>query len=175
MEKFETLLNDYFSTPYRPEYFVKKLRDEIKNSNYNFLIVKESKNELIPNNFNTLFRPIFSTDKNPYDSYVFNDKVVKGESIENFKNFIYECCKLDYENINKKEILLYLFVLEEFKNRLVDAIYFTALNKKENDIYIDNLLLNFKSCKGGIKKNYFDKVYLIPPLQDLKFSNRLSI
>lgn len=43
MEKFETLLKIYFDKPYRPEFLVKKVNKEIKNSNYDFALIKESK------------------------------------------------------------------------------------------------------------------------------------
>ena len=164
MDNVETLLRTYFSKPYFPEYLLKKLKTEIKNSNYNFEIKKETKSEIIKDNFNKIFIPIFSDDKINNESYVFNNEVKEGESIENFKNLVYEFCKLPYDNINKKEILLYLFVLEKYKNGIITAIYLTVLNRSldKNNIY-DELFKYFISSygkKNKINKKSFDTIYL---------------
>ena len=161
MEKFEALLKIYFDKPYRPEYLVKKIKKEIKNSNYDFVLEKETKNDVINENFEKLFIPIFSNKKESIKNYIFNNEVEKGESIANFKNFVYESCKSDYNSIKKKEILLYLFILEEFKDRIIKTIYDTALNKTKDDIY-EQLLNKFlsPSDNSGINKSIFDDKYL---------------
>ena len=161
MEKFETLLKIYFDRPYRPEYLVKKVKKEIKNSNYDFILTNESKKDLINSNYEAIFLPIFSDEKESIINYKFNNKVEKGESIDNFKNYVYECCKIDYKNINKKEMLLYLFILEEFKNRIINAIYCTVLDKSNDDIY-EQLLKKFLSSSDNlcIDKKDFDDKYL---------------
>ena len=135
MDEFDTLLNKYFSKPYRPEYLVKQVINEIKNSKYNFEIIKESNNIIIEDNFNKIYKFIFPDDKINFKSYVFIEEVQNDKSIKNFKNLIYESCKLDYDNINKKEIILYLFVLNEFKDKIIDTIYRTVLNNSVGDIY----------------------------------------
>ena len=161
MEKFETLLKTYFDRPYRPEHLVKKVKKEIKNSNYDFILTNESKEDLINSNYEAIFLPIFPDEKESIINYKFNNKVEKGESIDNFKNYVYECCKKDYNNINKKEMLLYLFILEEFKNRIINAIYCTVLDKSYDDIY-EQLLKKFLSSSDNlcIDKKDFDDKYL---------------
>lgn len=162
MDEFETLLNKYFSKPYRPEYLVRQVINEIKSSNYNFEIIKESNNIIIENNFNKIYKSIFPDDKINFESYVFIEGVQNGESIKNFKNLIYESCKLHYDNINKKEIILYLFVLNEYKDRIINTIYRTVLNKSIGNIY-GKLFQNFiylGKNKYNISKNYFDHLYL---------------
>lgn len=39
-------------------------------------------------------------------------------------------------------MLLYLFILEEYKERIINAIYYTVLDKSKDDIY-EQLLKNF--------------------------------
>ena len=178
MDNVETLLRTYFSKPYFPEYLLKKLKTEIKNSNYNFEIKKETKSEIIKDNFNKIFIPIFSDDKINNESYVFNNEVKEGESIENFKNLVYEFCKLPYDNINKKEILLYLFVLEKYKNGIITAIYLTVLNRSldKNNIY-DELFKYFISSygkKNKINKKSFDTIYLTKFINNNSEENEIS-
>ena len=163
MEQFEILLNTYFNKPYRPEYLVEKVINEVKNTNYNFAIITKSENEIIKDNFDKIFIPILSDDKNQYESYVFNEEVKEGESIGNFKNLLYERCKLPYDKIDKKEILLYLFILEEFNNKIIDAIYQTVLDKSLGENIYNKLFRNFISIykeRKIINKNAFDKIYL---------------
>ena len=172
MEKFETLVKIYFDKPYRPEFLVKKVNKEIKNSNYDFALIKESKNDLISDNFETIFIPIFPKNKN----YTFNNDVKLGKSVDNFKNFVYECCKLDYKNINIKEMLLYLFILEEYKERIINTIYYTVLDKSKDDIY-EQLLKKFLSSSDKLKinKNIFDEKFLHNFLKNNEEKNNIIL
>ena len=167
MKAFENLLESYFRLPYRPEFLVKKAREQLKN--YKFTLVKESSNEIIPWNYNQIFKSIFSTKERKYK---FRKNVVEPISIENFQNFVYENCKLDYNNIKKKEILLYLFQLEEFNYPIIDAIYKTNLFikiDKDKDIYT-RLFNNFLNNKF-YEIYEFDNIYL-PKWIDNNFNKK---
>ena len=41
MEQIEVILNTYYCKPYRPEFLLRKIQDELKY--YNFTIIEESK------------------------------------------------------------------------------------------------------------------------------------
>ena len=156
MYSFESLLKSYFELPYRPEFLVKKVREELKN--YIFKLAKESSNEINQSNYNQVFKKIFGARES---SYTFNKNVSDSNSIENFKNFVFENCKLTYENMKIKEILLYCFLLEEFDKPIIDAIYRSKIfinSNKEKDIY-KILFNNFLDTKHYYKSD-FDKIYL---------------
>ena len=84
------------------------------------------------------------------------------KSIENFQNLIYEYCKLaNFKNIDKKVIVSYLFLLENFKERIINAIYITFLSQKNVIIFEDlftNFLLNIYKLEKSTKQ-LFDEIY----------------
>ena len=117
---------------------------------------------LIEDNYNNYFQKIFEVYNK---DFIFNDKVTVAKSIENFQNLIYENCKLtDFKNIDKKVIISYLFLLDNFKQRIINAIYQTILSPKNNKIFED--LFNYfllaingpeKSTKISFDNIYFNK------------------
>ena len=160
MELFEKILADYIQRPYRPEYLYKKAKDIL--NNYNHEIIKKSEKELINDNYRDYFQPIFGYNNNTYN---FNEKITEAKSIGNFQNLIYESCKLEnFKNIDKKEIVSYLFILDDFEGRIINSIYATMLSEKINLIFEDlfnNFLLNkngpSKSTKQSFDKKYFNE------------------
>ena len=152
MDTFSDILKTYFKKPYRPEFLVKKVKDSFKNQN--FVIIQKSNNEIIKENFNKIFVPIFGSI-----DYKFNDKVETAKSLDNFQNFIYESCKSDYKLIQKEAILAYVFILDEFKERIINTIYQASQNQVKSDI-CSNLLDIFLSKKvNSININNFDKKF----------------
>jgi len=165
MEQIEVILNTYYCKPYRPEFLLRKIQDELKY--YNFTIIEESKKKVKEFNYNTIFKPIFGSNK---DNFNFTDKVSEPISIENFKNVIYENCKLNYQDINKKEIVFYLFILKDFKKRIINAIYNTGLNKVNNNKFealLNYFLLN-KNSVSNFTKQKFDQIYFSEWMKDTK-------
>ena len=164
----DALFKSYFEKPYRPEYFVKKVKDLLENSYYEFKLIKELNGNVIQSNFQSIFIPIFGEKDREYK---FNEKVEKGKSIGNFKNMVYEKCKLNAKEINIKEIIYYLFVLPEFKERIINSIYQLTFDKiNVNDIYNETykkfISLYFNS--KNYNKNEFDEKYFNNWMNDLK-------
>ena len=158
----------YFEKPYRPEYFVKKVKDLLENSYYEFKLIKELNGNVIQSNFQSIFIPIFGEKDREYK---FNEKVEKGKSIGNFKNMVYEKCKLNAKEINIKEIIYYLFVLPEFKERIINSIYqltFDKINVDDiyNEMYKKFIYLYFNN--KNYNKNEFDAKYFNNWMNDLK-------
>ena len=154
MESFEKILDDYIKRPYRPEYLYKKAKDIL--NNYNFEIIKKSEKDLIDDNFRYYFQPIFGYNNNAYN---FNDKITEAKSIENFQNLIYESCKLpNFKNIDKKVIVAYLFILDNFEERIINSIYATMLSGKTTVIFED-LFNKFLLNNNEPSKLLFDKIY----------------
>ena len=159
MELFEKILVDYIKKPYRPEYLYKKVKDIL--NDYNYVLIKKTELEVIKENY-YYFQSIFGYNDNDFK---FNDKITEAKSIENFKNLIYESCKLkNFKNIDKKVIVSYLFILDNFKERIINSIYETMLNEKKTVIFEDlfnNFLLNnygpIKSIKQSFDEIYFNK------------------
>ena len=164
MKAFEKLLESYFQLPYRPEFLVKKVREELKD--YKFTLAVESSNKILQKNYHHIFKNIFGTKGREYK---FNRKVVEPKSIENFRNFVYENCKLNYDDIKKKEILLYLFQIEIFNDSIIDAIYKANIfknNDKDKDIYT-KLFENYLNNKY-YDRDKFDQIYLPKWIDDKK-------
>ena len=164
----DALFKSYFEKPYRPEYFVKKVKDLLENSYYEFKLIKESNGNVIESNFQSIFIPIFGEKDREYK---FNEKVEKGKSIGNFKNMVYEKCKLNAKEINIKEIIYYLFVLPEFKERIINSIYqltFDKINVDDiyNEMYKKFIYLYFNN--KNYNKNEFDAKYFNNWMNDLK-------
>ena len=148
----ENLLNTFFNLPYRPEFLVKKVREKLEN--YQFKLIQESKEAI--NKYNTIFYYIFSEEPN---NYKFNNDVKDPKSMENFKNFVYEENKLDIIKIDNKELLSYLFILEKFNDRIINAIYNAcSYYDKEYDIF-SNIVYQFLYYKSKINKVNFDEYY----------------
>jgi len=157
--EFDQIFNSYIQLPYHPEFLVEKLNDSLKS--YNFELIQESKDKVNIEKFKDLFVPIFGDEEK---GYIFKNNVTAARSIENFKNFVYEDCKVVGTFIKRKEIIYYLFVLDDFKNRLINAIYnFSYLKLKINDDKYQILLRQFlieKQTKININlKYYFDEKY----------------
>ena len=164
----DALFKSYFEKPYRPEYFVKKVKDLLENSYYEFKLIKELNGNVIQSNFQSIFIPIFGEKDREYK---FNEKVEKGKSIGNFKNMVYEKCKLNAKEINIKEIIYYLFVLPEFKERIINSIYqltFDKINVDDiyNEMYKKFIYLYFNN--KNYNKNEFDAKYFNNWMNDLK-------
>ena len=68
-----------------------KVRDEMKN--YEFELIKESSHQITESNCKVFFN-IFGIGTGKIE---FINNVTEPKSIENFKNFIYENCKLKYK------------------------------------------------------------------------------
>lgn len=155
MENFEKLLNDYFNLPYRPEFLLEKTGKVLEN--YNIPITVESKNQFNKVTYDILYNQIFKD----YDNKIKNGSVIlkKPKDYENFIKYIKENCKLEINNIDKKEIIVYMFKISDLKAFILKAIYF-AVNHSESNIY-DRI---FKSLSDDNKKSYnkdfFDRIYL---------------
>lgn len=152
MDIFEDCLKNYFKLPYRPEYLYKNIREILKNHNFN--LVKESKLVKNKNTYKILFKNIFSEE---IDSYEFNNNVAQSKSIENFKNLVYENCKVDIKSIQKSEITAYLFILDEFKFEIIRIIYFAASRVEEN--IFDKIFATIYYENRNINRNYFDNLF----------------
>ena len=83
MEKFRKLLEEYFKLPYRPEHLLIKVREELKDHNFN-LIKEESKYKIINENYKYELVKIFGEnyEKNKYE---FNNKVLLQNHMKTFK------------------------------------------------------------------------------------------
>ena len=167
--EFEQIFNPYIKLPYRPEFLIQKLKDSLKN--YNFALIRESKDKVNNQKYKNLFVSIFGEEEKEYS---FNSQVITARSIENFKKFIYENYKVDDNSIKTKEIIYYLFALEDFRNRLINAIYNFSLCKLniDNDNYkilLQHFLIS-KNIQNTFIKNYFDKIYFQNWLEKHKIS-----
>jgi len=177
MELFEKILNDYIKRPFRPEYLYKKVKNIL--SDYNYELIKKTESTVIEDNYYKYFQPIFGSNKNDFE---FNEKVTEAKSIENFRNLIYEYCKLvNFNNIDKKVIVSYLFLLDNYKERIINAIYQTVLSKEKVIIFEDlfhNFLLNIyqpiKSTKQLFDEIYFNK-WMEPTLNDKTIADENKI
>ena len=154
MDTFEKYLKEYFNLPYRPEFLYKKIREELKY--YNFTIIKQSNYKIINKTYNALFAKIFGEQKEIYE---FNHNVTEALSIDNFKNLVYETCTFYINKINKKykkDILAYLFFLDEFKETIIKIIYFSTSEKFAYNFYdkIFNVILYEQTL--NISRDFFD-------------------
>ncbi len=156
MEKFRKLLEEYFNLPYRPEHLLIKVREELKDHKLN-LIKEESKYKIINENYKYELVKIFGEnyEKNKYE---FNKKVLVAKSYENFQNLVYEECK--YKTIDKEKIIIYLFMLDYFKKKIINAIYYSTYEFDNSfDIY-DNIFYNISEKSEFYRKEFDDDFYL---------------
>ena len=161
MEKFRKLLEEYFKLPYRPEHLLIKVREELKDHNFN-LIKEESKYKIIDKNYKNVFVRIFGEnyEKNKYE---FNKKVLVAKSYENFQNLVYEECK--YKTIDKEKIIIYLFMLDYFKKKIINAIYYSTYDFNYSfDIY-DNIFY-YISKKFEFSRKKFDEAFYLDWLKN---------
>ena len=85
---------------------------------------------MIEENYYNYFQPIFGSNEKDFQ---FDEKATVAKSIGNFKNLIYEYCKLaNFNNIDKKVIVSYLFLLDNFKERIINAIYQNRFKKRKS-------------------------------------------
>ena len=164
MDKFSVVLKSYFDSPYRPEYLLQNVRESLKE--YNFQLIKESKNKIKESNYLKYFLPIF---KKKETNFINDVKIAK--SFENFQNIVYESCKLDFKSINFNEILAYLFMLDEFKYRIISTIYVALEKPIKYDINeIFNIFL-YKTSQCKINKTEFDKKFLFRRIKIENYKN----
>ena len=168
MESFEKILEDYFKRPFRPEYLYKKVKNVLNGCNYE--LIKKTEIAVIEENYYNYFQPIFGSNEKDFQ---FDEKATVAKSIGNFKNLIYEYCKLDnFNTIDKKVIVSYLFLLDNFKERIINAIYKTVLSQKKVIIFEDlfnnflsNIYRSLRSTRQLFDEKYFNK-WMEPTLND---------
>ena len=78
------------------------------------------------------------------------------KSVDNFKNFVFEQCKL--KKIMKDKILIYLFLLDDFRKDIINAIYYSAYYYNKKYYNYDNIMNN-RSRTNEFDRKSFDKKF----------------
>ena len=153
-DKIDTIFENYFRLPYKPEYLVKTIKKNL--DTYPFKLVNYS--QPYKENFNNddIIYKIFRIH---YHDYQFINNISNPRTKENFKNFLYEQSKVPKNRIKKKTIILYIFLFEDYTKWITDTIYNTVeyFNFKYS-IYENIFYYLFN--RYSINKTKFDRIYL---------------